>query len=305
MGMMLQGVWHDVPRDTRSTAGEFVRPDSAFRSWVSADGGTGFKAETGRYRLYVATGCPWAHRTLVVRALKGLEAALAVSVADPLLGANGWEFGDAGEVRYLHQVYAAAKPDYSGRVTVPVLWDGERRTIVNNESSEIVRMLNREYDAFATRALPDLYPEELRSEIDAINERVYRTVNNGVYRAGFATAQDKYERAVTELFETLDWLEARLGARTWLAGERFTEADVRLFTTLYRFDAVYHGLFKCNLRRLADYPNLWRHTRAVYALPGVARTADLAEVKAHYYRSMSDINPARIVPKGPLLDFSP
>jgi putative glutathione S-transferase len=215
------------------------------------------------------------------------------------MGENGWEFTDG----HLYQVYARAKPGYTGRVTVPVLWDEKEQRIVNNESSEIIRMLNRDFDAFARRKLADLYPEKLRREIDWLNERIYRTVNNGVYRAGFATAQDKYEEAVTELFRTLDWLEKRLQRRRWLCGSYFTEADVRLFTTLVRFDAVYYSHFKCNLRRLVDYPNLWRYTRRIYALPRVAKTVDLAQIKSHYYRSMKQINPTQIVPKGPLLDF--
>jgi len=297
MGMMVDGVWRDIPRDTQSTGGAFVRPDSGFRGRVSKE-----SVEKDRYCLYVARSCPWAHRTLVVRAMKGLEKAIPVFHAGPEMAENGWEYADGG-IRYLHELYARAKPDYTGRVNVPVLWYTRTSTIVNNESAEIIRMLNREFDALATRKLDDLYPERLRPEIDRINERVYRTVNNGVYRAGFATAQDKYEQAVTELFATLDWLEKRLAKRRWLCGARFTEADVRLFTTLVRFDAVYYSHFKCNLRRLIDYPRLWRYTRRIYALPGVARTVDLAEIKAHYYRSMKHINPTQIVPKGPRLDF--
>jgi putative glutathione S-transferase len=297
MGMLVEGVWRDIPRDTRSTGGAFVRPESAFRNTVD-------KPAPGRYRLYVAKSCPWAHRTLVVRALKGLEKAVAVSYADPYMGENGWEFSDGG-IRYLHELYVRAQPGYTGRVTVPVLWDEQEQRIVNNESSEIIRILNREFDPLARRKLHDLYPEKLRREIDWLNERIYRTVNNGVYRAGFATAQDKYEEAVTELFRTLDWLEKRMQGRAWLCGSYFTEADVRLFTTLVRFDAVYYSHFKCNLRRLVDYPRLWRHTRRVYALPGVAKTVDMAQIKSHYYRSMKHINPTQIVPKGPLLDFSP
>jgi glutathionyl-hydroquinone reductase len=300
MGMLVEGVWRDVARDTRATGGAFVRPESAFREWVRAP-------EPGRYRLYVSKSCPWAHRTLVVRALKGLEKAIPVFYAAPDMLENGWEFDDGG-IRYLHELYVKAKPDYTGRVSVPVLWDEKESRIVNNESSEIIRMLDREFARFARRKLADLYPEKLRREIDWLNDRIYRTVNNGVYRAGFATAQDKYEAAVTELFRTLDWLEKRLGkgkaARKWLCGSAFTEADVRLFTTLVRFDAVYYSHFKCNLRRLVDYPQLWRHTRRVCALPGVAKTVDMAHIKAHYYRSMKQINPTQIVPKGPLLDFS-
>ncbi|HXM82687.1 MAG TPA: glutathione S-transferase family protein [Burkholderiales bacterium] len=295
MGMMVEGVWRDVPRDTKSTGGAFVRPESAFRNAIT-------EAQAGRYQLYVSRACPWAHRTLVVRALKGLEKAIPVFYAEPYMGENGWELAE-GEFRYLHQLYGKAKPDYTGRVTVPVLWDARARRIVNNESAEIIRMLNREFDSLATRALHDLYPPDLRKQIDRVNERVYRTVNNGVYRAGFASAQDKYEEAVTELFGTLDWLEKRLAKRRWLCGARLTEADVRLFTTLVRFDAVYYSHFKCNLRRLVDYPKLWRYTRRFYALPGVARTVDLAEIKSHYYRSMKHINPTQIVPKGPRIDF--
>jgi len=301
MGMLVEGVWRDVPRDTKATGGAFVRPESAFRERLST-------VEPGRYRLYVAKSCPWAHRTLVVRALKGLDKAIPVYYARPGMFDNGWEF-DEGGIQYLHQLYSRATKDYTGRVTVPVLWDEQETRIVNNESSEIIRMLNRDFDALARRKLDDLYPEKLRREIDWLNERIYRTVNNGVYRAGFATAQDKYEEAVSGVFKTLDWLEERLRkqaaqrAGQWLCGKRFTEADVRLFTTLVRFDAVYYSHFKCNLRRLVDYPNLWRWTRRVYALPGVAKTVDMKQIKDHYYRSMKHINPTQIVPKGPLLDF--
>lgn len=296
--MMVEGVWRDVPRDTKSTGGEFIRPDSGFRDRVAAA-----EVEPGRYRLYVSKACPWAHRTLVVRALKGLEKALPVYYAAPGMLSHGWEYADGG-IRYLYELYARTKPDYTGRVTVPVLWDSRVGRIVNNESSEILRMLNTEFGPLATRRLPDLYPAALRKEIDAVNERVYRTVNNGVYRAGFASAQEKYDQAVTALFATLDWLERRLAKRRWLCGRQFTEADVRLFTTLVRFDAVYYSHFKCNLRRLTDYPRLWRYARRIHALPGVARTVDLDEIKAHYYRSMPQINPSGVVPKGPLLDFS-
>ena len=292
---MIDGVWRDIPRDTKSTGGAFIRPASAFRDRVEVP-------QPGRYHLYVSKSCPWAHRTLVVRALKGLEGAIPVFYADPYMAENGWEFSSGG-IRYLHELYARAKPGYSGRVTVPVLWDSRALRIVNNESAEIIRMLDRDFDALARRRLPGLYPAGLRREIESLNERIYHTVNNGVYRAGFATAQDKYEEAVTALFATLDWLERRLAKRRWLCGARFTEADVRLFTTLVRFDAVYYSHFKCNLRRLVDYKNLWRYTKSIYALPGVARTVDLAEIKSHYYRSMKHINPTQIVPKGPLLDL--
>lgn len=293
--MLIEGRWRDAPlADTRTTGGAFVRPESAFRDRVSG------VEEAGRYRLYVARSCPWAHRTLVVRALKGLEKALPVSYAEPYMGENGWQFPEG----HLYELYLKADRRYTGRVTVPVLWDEKEARIVNNESSEIIRMLNRDFDRLARRKLADLYPGKLKKEIDWLNERIYRTVNNGVYRAGFATAQDKYEQAVSELFRTLDWLEKRLAGRKWLCGASFTEADVRLFTTLVRFDAVYYSHFKCNLRRLVDYPRLWRYTRRIYALPGVAKTVDLAQIKEHYYRSMKHINPTQIVPKGPLLDFS-
>jgi putative glutathione S-transferase len=297
MGMMVEGVWRDIPRDTKSTGGAFVRPESGFRGRVSRD-----SVKPGRYCLYAAKSCPWAHRTVIVRAMKGLEKAIPVFYAGPRMAENGWEYAEGG-IRYLHELYARARPDYTGRVTVPVLWDSERAEIVNNESAEILRMLNREFDALARRKLADLYPEKLGREIDSVNERVYRDLNNGVYRAGFATAQDKYEAAFNGVFDTLDWLEKRLAGRRWLCGARFTEADVRLFTTLVRFDAVYYSHFKCNLRRLIDYPRLWRYTRRIHALPGVARTVDLAAIKAHYYRSMPQLNPTQIVPRGPRLDF--
>jgi putative glutathione S-transferase len=297
MGMLIEGVWRDVPRDTKTTGGAFVRAESVFRDQVPTQPG---EIVPGRYRLYVSKSCPWAHRTLIVRALKGLEKAIPVSYADPYMGENGWQFPEG----YLYQLYVKAKPGYTGRVTVPTLWDEHEGRIVNNESAEIIRMLNRDFDALARRKLADLYPTRLRREIDWLNERIYRTVNNGVYRAGFATAQDKYEAAVTELFRTLDWLEKRMKGRKWLCGGYFTEADVRLFTTLVRFDAVYYSHFKCNLRRLVDYPNLWRWTRRVYALPGVKSTVDFKQIKDHYYRSMKQINPTQIVPKGPLLDFA-
>jgi len=298
MGMMVECVWRDVPRDTKSTGGEFIRPDSGFRDRVAAA-----EVEPGRYQLYVSKACPWAHRTLVVRALKGLEEAIPVFYARPEMLSHGWEYADGG-IRYLYELYTRTKPDYTGRVTVPVLWDSRSGRIVNNESSEILRMLDTDFGPLATRKLAGLYPAALRKEIDAVNERVYRTVNNGVYRAGFATAQEKYDEAVTALFATLDWVERRLAKRRWLCGRQFTEADVRLFTTLVRFDAVYYSHFKCNLRRLTDYPRLWRYARRIHALPGVARTVDLNDIKAHYYRSMPEINPSGIVPRGPLIDFS-
>jgi putative glutathione S-transferase len=317
MGLLIDGTWHDRWYDTGSTGGRFVRKDSQFRNWVTADGspgpsGTGgFRAEAGRYHLYVSLACPWAHRTLIFRKLKGLDGTIGVSVVHWLMGEHGWTFAEGPGVtgdglhgaEYLHQVYTRARPDYSGRVTVPVLWDQRTGGIVSNESSEIIRMLNSAFDA-AGAAPGDFYPEPLRAEIDRINERVYATVNNGVYRAGFATTQEAYKEAVTELFATLDWLEERLSRQRYLAGNRVTEADWCLFTTLLRFDPVYHGHFKCNLRRLVDYPALWAYTRELYQRPGVAATVDFMHIKRHYYASHGTINPTGIVPMGPLLDFA-
>jgi putative glutathione S-transferase len=311
MGYLVEGIWKDLPRDTRSTGGEFIRTDSVFRDRVTADGSSGFKAEAGRYHLYVSLACPWAHRTVIFRKLKGLEKAISLSVVDPLMDANGWTFSErrgcipdtVNGAAHLYEIYLKVRPDFSGRVTVPTLWDRERGTIVNNESSEIIRMLNREFDAFARRSFPDQYPEDLRAEIDRWNDLIYRTVNNGVYRAGFASAQDKYDQAVGELFATLGTLERHLAKSRYLCGDRITEADWRLFTTLARFDAVYHYHFKCNLRRLRDYSNLWAYTRELYQVPGVAETVDLWHIKEHYYRSQKEVNPSRIVPVGPDIDF--
>ncbi|MFC7332789.1 glutathione S-transferase family protein [Rhodocista pekingensis] len=311
MGLLVDGVWHDEWYDTTKTGGRFVRSESRFRDRVTADGSSGFPAAAGRYHLFVSLACPWAHRTLVYRALKGLEEAITVSVVDPLMLEHGWAFGPPGSdardpltgARYLYEVYLAACPGLSGRVTVPVLWDKERRTIVNNESGEIIRMLNREFDAVATRSVPDLYPAELAAEIDALNARIYDTVNNGVYKAGFATAQDAYEEAAEALFGTLDWLEQRLETRRYLLGDRPTEADWRLFTTLVRFDAVYYSHFKCNRRQLRDYPALWGYVRDLYQTRGVAGTVNLDHIKRHYYVSQRTINPSQVVPIGPGIDF--
>jgi putative glutathione S-transferase len=314
MGLLVDGVWRDQWYDTASTGGRFERKASTFRNWVTADGAPGptgeggFRAEPGRYHLYVALACPWAHRTLIGRALKGLEEAITVSVVDPHMGSEGWVFGDTPgatrdpihNVRRLYEVYLAADPSYTGRVTVPVLWDRQRATIVSNESAEILRMLNGAFGGSG----PDLYPEALRAEIDAVNARVYDRVNNGVYKAGFATAQEAYANAFEALFAELDTLEGRLDRSRYLCGDRLTEADVRLFTTLVRFDAVYVGHFKCNKRRIADYPNLSNYLRDLYALPGVAPTVNLTHIKRHYYESHPTINPTRIVPLGPDLDFS-
>jgi putative glutathione S-transferase len=308
MGMLVEGVWKEIARDTRKTGGEFVRTESLFRDRVTADGSSGFKAEAGRYHLYVSLACPWAHRTVIYRALKGLEQTITLSEADPVSEPDGWTFANRPDpvngVTHLYEVYARARPRYTGRVTVPVLWDSRTGTIVNNESAEIIRMLNREFDAFATRGLPDMYPRALSSEIDRWNELIYRTVNNGVYRAGFATTQEKYKEAVRQLFETFETLEQHLARHRYLCGKRLTEADWRLFTTLVRFDSVYHYHFKCNLYRLVDYPNLWAYTRELYQFPGVAATVDLKQIKQHYYVSQSQVNPSRNVAFCPVLDAS-
>ncbi len=308
MGMLIEGTWHDRWYDTEKHDGHFVREDSLFRDWIRADGSSGFPAESGRYHLYVAWGCPWAHRALIVRKLKKLDAAIGVSIAEPLMLENGWTFSEDKPdhlygSRHLHEIYTRAKPDYTGRVTVPVLWDRVKETIVNNESSEIIRMLDSEMNALGDASV-ELYPEALREEIDALNDVVYRTVNNGVYRAGFATRQHAYDQAVRELFESLEMLEARLDGHDFLVGDRFTEADIRLFTTLFRFDPVYHFHFKCNLKRLRDYPNLWAFTKRIYAMPGMTETLDLKEVKEHYFGSHRKLNPTGIIPYGPVIDYA-
>lgn len=303
--MMIEGRWHTGDVRTPGEGGRFVRRESAYRRAVTADGGSEFPAQAGRYHLYVSWACPWAHRTVIFRALLGLEDVISLSAVDALMGDEGWSFASpdplTGATR-LHEVYARADPAYTGKVTVPVLWDKVRGTIVNNESSEIIRMLNGAFAGLA-RTPYDFYPEALRAEIDAVNERVYRTVNNGVYRAGFATTQSAYDEAVRALFESLDWLEARLARQRYLAGERITEADWRLFTTLIRFDAVYYGHFKCNLRHVYEYPALWGYVRELYQWPGVAATVKLDEIKRHYYASHKGINPSGIVPAGPALDL--
>ncbi len=315
MGLLVEGQWQDRWYDTKSTKGRFVRKDAQFRNWVTADGSAGptgdggFAAKPGRYHLYVSYACPWAHRTLIFRAIKGLEDSISISVVHWLMGDSGWTFETAeipdtiNDADFLYQVYAAADPGYTGRVTVPVLWDKERGTIVSNESSEIIRMLSSAFDEIGAKP-GDYYPEPLREEIDTINERVYHTLNNGVYRAGFATTQEAYEEAVIPLFETLDWLEERLSQKRYLTGNAITEADWRLATTLFRFDPVYAGHFKCNLRRIADYPNLSGYTRDLYQQPGIAGTFRLDHVKLHYYGSHESVNPTRIVPIGPTIEYS-
>ncbi|MEM9771669.1 MAG: glutathione S-transferase family protein [Cyanobacteria bacterium P01_D01_bin.73] len=316
MGLLVDGVWHDQWYDTKSTGGKFKRQDAMFRNWVTADGSPGpsgkggFKAEPGRYHLYVSYACPWAHRTLIFRALKGLEDVISVSVVHWLMREHGWTFADGegvipdsvNQVDFLHQVYTKAIADYSGRVTVPVLWDKQTQTIVSNESSEIIRMLNSAFDGVGAKP-GDYYPAELRAEIDELNARIYPTVNNGVYKAGFATTQDAYEEALTPLFESLDWLEARLDKQRYLTGDRLTEADWRLFTTLLRFDPVYYSHFKCNLRQLRDYSNLWGYVRDLYQTPGVAATVNMNHIKRHYYQSQITINPTQVTPVGPILDL--
>jgi len=298
------------------TAGEFIRSESSFRNWVTVDGRPGpsgeggFQAAPGRYHLYVSYACPWAHRTLIFRTLKGLEQVLSVSVVHPLMPAESWVFGDypgstpdhVNGFLKLRQLYDQSAPGFDGLVSVPVLYDKQRRVIVNNESSEIIRMLNGAFDEWGRKDV-DFYPEPLRIEIDAINGVVYENVNNGVYRAGFASTQAAYEAAYDRLFDTLDDLERRLSAQRYLIGDRLTEADWRLFTTLVRFDVVYYGHFKCNRRRLVDYPNLWAYTRELYQVPGVSETVNMDHIKLHYYGSHRGINPTGIVPKGPDLDF--
>ncbi|MEQ8231072.1 MAG: glutathione S-transferase family protein [Gammaproteobacteria bacterium] len=316
MGLLVDGRWHDEWYDTKSTGGRFERSAARFRNWITPDGTPGpsgeggYAAAPGRYHLYVSLACPWAHRTLIFRRLKGLEDMIPLSVVHWHMGAKGWTFAPGEGVipdpihraDYLHQVYTAADPAYSGRVTVPVLWDRERGTIVSNESSEIIRMFNSAFDGLGATA-GDYYPQALRADIDEVNDRVYRDVNNGVYRAGFATTQTAYDEAVTALFDTLDWLEQRLDGHDYLVGDRLTEADWRLFTTLVRFDAVYHGHFKCNLAQIRDYPHLHALVRRLLEMPGIADTVDLRHIKNHYYGSHTTINPTGIVPRGPLEPF--
>jgi len=308
MGMLVEGRWTEVDPPRAASDGTFVRPASTFRDTVTADGSNGFRAEPGRYHLFLAPSCPWAHRTAIVRALKGLETVISMTQAD-LPRSEGWAGSQGlddlqprdGVFRF-HQVYTAARADFTGRVTVPILWDRQRRTIVNNESSEIIRILNSAFDAWGDAAV-DLYPAALRGEIDALNAVIYEKVNNGVYRCGFARSQQAYETACRALFATLDELERRLAAARYLVGQRLTEADVRLFVTLVRFDAVYHGHFKCNLRRIEDYPNLSGYLRDLYQRRGFRDTVDLEAIKRGYYAGQPQVNPTGIVPIGPLLDF--
>jgi glutathionyl-hydroquinone reductase len=316
MGLLVNGQWTDGWHDTSATGGRFVRPQTSFRNWITPDGApgptgkSGFKAEPGRYHLYVSLACPWAHRTLIFRALKGLETAISVSVVNWFMGKDGWTFDPGPGVipdpiagaHNLYEVYLRSNPAYTGRVTVPVLWDKQRNEIVSNESSEIIRMLNSAFDGVGAAA-GDFYPVDLRDTIDRFNSVIYDNVNNGVYKSGFATTQAAYEDAVRPLFSTLDELETRLANNRYLCGDRLTEADWRLFTTLVRFDVVYAGHFKCNLRRIVDYANLWGYTRELYQYPGVTETVDFGHIKKHYYQSHKTINPTGIVPIGPDLDF--
>jgi len=301
-----------------SPTGEFLRPQSVFRDWITADGSSGFKAEANRYHLYVSLACPWAHRTVIMRKLKGLEKVIGLTVVDPINTDNGWKFTDdtakceldkVNGCNYVKEVYALAVPGYDGRVTVPVLWDKTKKTIVNNESSEIIRMLNSEFNEFGEtpeQKSLDLYPENLRTQIEEINDIVYNGFNNGVYKAGFATSQEAYETACRLVFQTLDKLEAILSTNRFLTGDCFTLADVRCFTTLARFDWVYHGLFKCNIKRLTELPNVWNYTRDLYNLYGVGETVDRDHIIRHYYSSLTlrRINPNGIYPIGPTLDYS-
>ncbi|SCX26666.1 Glutathionyl-hydroquinone reductase YqjG [Agrobacterium sp. DSM 25558] len=320
MGMLVEGVWKDVWYDTKETKGHFKRSASQFRNWVTSDGELGpsgkggFKAEKDRYHLYISLACPWAHRTLIFRKLKKLEDLISVSVVDPLMLENGWEF-KADDARTpgatpdhlfgfsaMWQVYTKADPQYSGRVTVPVLWDKQQNTIVSNESADIIRMFNSAFNGL-TGSTSDYYPEALRAEIDPLNDLIYDTVNNGVYKAGFATTQEAYEESASRIFETLDVLEERLENKRFLLGSQQTEADWRLFTTLVRFDPVYVGHFKCNIRRIHDYPNLTGYLRDLYQTSGVPETVNMRHIKEHYYRSHKTINPTGIVPVGPELDL--
>ena len=314
MGMLVNGIWHqeDPPREALRMAdddGSFVRPESGFRDRVTRDGSSSFKAEAGRYVLVTAPSCPWAHRTVLMRKLEALESAIGILQSDLPKG-EGWAYSRGLDdlepidgVFHVHQVYTAARPDYTGRATVPVLWDRETSTIVNNESSEIIRMLNSEFDEFGDAAV-DLYPEALRSAIDPINAFTYETINDGVYRCGFARSQQAYEVSFRRLFAALDEIEQRLGRQRYLVGDRFTEADLRLFPTLVRFDAVYYSHFKCNLRRIADYHHLSNYLREIYQIPGVAETVDIPGIKLGYYGGMRNLNPSGIIPLGPALDFA-
>ncbi|MBE4037900.1 glutathione S-transferase family protein [Vibrio parahaemolyticus] len=306
MGKLVEGVWHDVWYDTKANGGKFVREDAGFRDWIKNDSEAVFQPESGRYHLYVSLACPWAHRTLIFRKLKGLEPHIDVTVVCPDMLSQGWQMGLPeplfGHTR-MHQIYTQAKPDYTGRVTVPVLWDKKTNTIVSNESSEIIRMFNSAFNDL-TGNHDDYYPEPLRGVIDEWNDYIYPNVNNGVYRCGFATSQEAYEEAFESLFSALDKINAHLATHRYLAGNKITEADWRLFSTLVRFDAVYVGHFKCNKQRIADYVNIQGYLKELYQIDGIADTTDFYHIKRHYYFSHTGINPTQVVPKGPDLDFS-
>ncbi|MCG3884216.1 glutathione S-transferase family protein [Photobacterium leiognathi] len=316
MGLLINGKWHTDWYDTKSTGGKFERKASSFRNWITKDGSAGitgeagFKAEPNRYHLYVSLACPWAHRAIIYRQLKGLDSMIPMSVVNAYMGENGWNF-EAGDgvvadpifnAQFLHQIYTQADPDYTGRVTVPVLWDKHKQTIVSNESADIIRMLNSAFDDVGA-VKGDFYPQALRQQIDELNDFVYANINNGVYRAGFATTQEAYDEAVIALFDALEVIEQRLSTQRYLLGDHITEADWRLFTTLVRFDAVYVGHFKCNLKRIVDFPHIWGYVRDLYQVEGIAQTVDIDYIKVHYYGSHETINPTRIIPKGPKLDF--
>ncbi len=309
LGILAEGKWISR-RDQEDEQGRFIRPSTTFHHKITADGSSGFKAEPGRYHLYISWACPWAQRTAILRKLKGLEDAIGLSVVAAEIDQNSWEFSDepgaipdtVNHTNYLWQLYLKAEPKYSGRVTVPVLWDKQTGTIVNNESREIIRMLDTEFDSIAQKDV-NFYPKDLRSKIDETIDAIYQPINNGVYRAGFATTQSAYEEAVTELFDALDYWEGVLAKQRYLCGDRITEADWCLFTTLLRFDSVYYVHFKCNLRRIVDYPNLWNYLKDLYQQPGVRETCNLDHIKRHYYKSHPNVNPTRIVPKGPIIDF--
>ncbi|MFC3120632.1 glutathione S-transferase family protein [Agaribacter flavus] len=311
MGLLVEGVWKDQWYDTKSSNGKFVRQDSLFRNTISNEEGAAFPPESGRYHLYVSLACPWAHRTLIFRKLKSLEAHIGVSIVSPDMLSNGWEFGDydgaTGDAlfnfEYMHQVYTKAEPEVTTRVTVPVLWDMKTNTIVSNESADIIRMFNSAFNDL-TGNQDDYYPNELQSSIDEINDFVYHSINNGVYKAGFATTQEAYSDAVVALFKALDKVEEILAIRPYLTGDSITEADWRLFTTLIRFDPVYVGHFKCNLRRIADYPNIYEYMKALYQIEGVAETVNFDHIKRHYYYSHTTINPSQVVPKGPEISLN-
>ncbi len=308
-GMMIKGKW-TTDRNDSDASGKFKEIPTTFRDRVSADGSSRFKAEAGRYHLYVSLACPWAHRTLIMRELKGLNNAISVSIVDAIMSDRGWMFSEApgaipdsvNSAQYLQEIYLKADPNYTGRVTVPVLWDQQTQTIVNNESREIMRMFDVEFAELAMQKV-DLYPRDLQSKIDETMNAIYLPVNAGVYRAGFATSQAAYEEAVTELFENLDRWEAVLGQQRYLCGSQLTEADLCMFVTLYRFDSVYYGHFKCNLRRIIDHPNLWNYLKELYQIPEFKATCNLDHIKRGYYISMTEINPTQIVPKGPMIDF--